>query len=78
MIDRPDILEAIMDVCLEGKSYGTLASLALFSKHHHSIVQPRLRRLRKRIVLNLDNFSWRDEDNDQNVEYVFPISLGAV
>lgn len=69
-IGHPDILDAIMDVCEESKSYGVISLLAAISKHHHSAVQPRLRRIRKRIVLNLDDFHWRDKENDKNMEYV--------
>jgi hypothetical protein len=69
-IGQPDILEAIMDVCQQEKSYGTIALLASISKHHQSIVQPRLTRLKKRIVLNLDEFYFRNKDNDENIEWV--------
>jgi hypothetical protein len=65
---QPDIIEAIMDVCQQEESYGTMALLGLFSKRHHSFVQPRLRRIRKRVVLHLDEFLWRDKKNDKNIE----------
>lgn len=67
-IGHPDILDAIMDVCQAQQAYGTLALFALISKHHHSIVQPRLRRIRKRVVLHLDDYHLRNRDNDSNIQ----------
>jgi hypothetical protein len=67
-IGHPDILDAIMDICQAQQAYGTIALFALISKHHYSIVQPRLRRIRKRVVLNLEDYHWRDRENDNNIQ----------
>jgi hypothetical protein len=77
---HPDILEAIMDVCETAKLYGTIALIGSLSKHHRSVVQPRLARIKKRVVLSLDDYWWRDRDNDKNIEYVFPLfcTLGRI
>lgn len=66
--EHPDILDAIMDVCQEVKAYGTIALLGSISKHHRTVVQPRLKRIKAKVVLNLDDFQWRDKTNDVNVE----------
>jgi hypothetical protein len=50
--------------------------MALFSKHHNAAVQPRLNRIRKRIVLDLDAYEWRDEDNDKNIQYAVCLISG--
>lgn len=65
---RSDILDAIMDLCEEDKSYGTIALLGSLSKHHRGIVQPRLKRIKETVVLDLDDFAWRNKENDQNIE----------
>lgn len=67
-IGQADILDAIMNVCEQEKSYGTMSLLASISKHHRSIVQPRLKRTKKRIVLDLEDFHFRDKGNDKNIE----------
>jgi hypothetical protein len=66
-----DILEVIVDICEAEKAYGTIRRMALISKHHRAIVQPRLDRIRKRVVLRLDDYQWRDKGNDRNIEYAF-------
>lgn len=67
-IGHPDILDVIMDICKIEKEYGTILLMALISKHHSAIVRPHLKRLKSRIVLNLEDFVWRDKDNDRNIE----------
>ena len=70
--DRPlgqlDIIECIIDICEAEKSYRAIVLLALMSKHHHAIVKARLERFKKRVVLDLDEFEWRNKENDKNVE----------
>lgn len=67
-IDQLDILDVIMDICEGEKLYGTILLLGTLSKHHRAVVQPRLKRIRKRVVLDLNEFPWRDPANDSNVE----------
>lgn len=69
-IGHADILDVIMDICEAEKEYDTIFSMVLLSKQHRAIVQSRLHRIRKRVVLNLDDYQWRDEGNDGNIEYV--------
>jgi hypothetical protein len=67
-IGNADILGVIVDVCKDTKAYGTILLVALMSKHHHAIVQPVLTRIKNRVVLNLDDYAWRNKENDQNIE----------
>jgi hypothetical protein len=67
-ISHSDILEVIVDVCEAEKAYRTISLFALMSKHHHNIIQPRLSRIKKRVVLDLDEIEWRNNDNDPNIE----------
>jgi hypothetical protein len=67
-IGHPDILDAIIDICKEERRYNTIMLIALMSKHHHAIVRPHLKRIRKRVVLDLNEFAWRDKENDSNIE----------
>lgn len=71
-IGQIDILDTIIAVCKGGKQYRTLLLLALMSKHHAAIVRPYLKRIKERVVLDLDEFDFRDKDNDENIEYVDP------
>jgi hypothetical protein len=63
-----DILDTVVDICEAEKSYGTILLFALISKHQHGIIKPRLKRIRKRVVLDLDEFEWRNKENDENIE----------
>jgi hypothetical protein len=67
-INQLDILDVIMDICEGEKMYGTILLLGMLSKHHRAVAQPRLKRIRKRVVLDLNEFPWRDPANDSNVE----------
>jgi hypothetical protein len=67
-IGNADIIGVIVDVCKEEKAYGTILLVALMSKHHHAIVQPVLTRIKNRVVLNLDDYVWRNKENDRNIE----------
>lgn len=63
-----DILDTIIDICEYEKSYGTIVLFSLISKHHHGIVRPRLARIKKRAVLDLEDIEWRNKENDPNIE----------
>lgn len=67
-IGHVGILDVIGDLCEADKSYGTMALFSLISKHHHGIFQSRLRRIKKRFVLDLDEIEWGKKDNDANIE----------
>lgn len=60
-IGHVGILDVIVDICETEKQYGTIFLMALMSQHHRAIVQPQLNRIRKRIVLKLDDYEWRDK-----------------
>jgi hypothetical protein len=64
----PDIAHSIAAIMEETRMYGTLACFAVSSRFHQSILQPSLKKIKKRIVLNMDDFRWRDRSNDANVE----------
>lgn len=57
-----------MDICEAEKAYGTIALFASISQHHHELVGTRLRRIRKRVVLDLDEYRWEDRDNYGKIE----------
>jgi hypothetical protein len=67
-IGHHDILDTIMDICEAEKAYGTIALFGSISPHHHELVGPRLRRIRKRVVLILDDYRWEDKDNYGKIE----------
>jgi hypothetical protein len=67
-IGHADIVGVIVDVCKQEKAYGTILLVALMSRHHHAIVQPHLTRIKNRVVLDLDDFAWRNKENDGNIE----------
>jgi hypothetical protein len=67
-IEHPDILDVIVEICTQKKAYGTILLFGLLSKHHHAIIQPYLTRIKQRVVLNLDDYAWRNKDNDENIE----------
>lgn len=69
-IGHIDVLDVIIDICKDAKQYGTMMLLALMSKHHAAIVRPHLKRIRERVVLDLDEFDFRDKSNDVNIECV--------
>jgi hypothetical protein len=67
-IGNADVLGVIVNICKEEKAYRTILLVALMSKHHHAIVQPVLTRIKNRVVLDLDDFAWRNKENDGNIE----------
>lgn len=67
-IGHVDILDAIVHICQAEKAYRTISLFALISKHHHRTIQPRLTRIKARVVLDLDDYEWRNKDNDINIE----------
>lgn len=67
-IGHQDILDTIMDICEAEKAYGTIALFASISQLHHELVGPRLRRIKKRVVLNLDEYRWEDNDKYGKIE----------
>ncbi|KAJ9120330.1 hypothetical protein QFC24_005284 [Naganishia onofrii] len=71
VINQPDILDTMVDLLWNAKLYGTIVLFASLSKRHRELVQPRLTNLKKRIVLVLDDFVWRDKSNDKNIERVW-------
>jgi hypothetical protein len=71
VINHPDILDTMVDLLWNAKLYGTIVLVASLSKRHRELVQPRLTNLKKRIVLVLDDFVWRDKSNDKNIERVW-------
>ncbi|KAJ9092557.1 hypothetical protein QFC21_006788 [Naganishia friedmannii] len=70
ILSHPDILDALVDLLVDLKAYGTILRINLLSNFHHDIVQPRLNSLKKRIVLVLDDYLWVDRSNDKNIEQV--------
>lgn len=68
-IGHQDIIYTIMDICEAEKSYGTLALLGSISQLHHELVAPRLRRIKKRVVLNLNDYRWDKREKYGNIEY---------
>lgn len=75
IIDHPDILDNMIDLLSDQKAYGTIHRLASLSKYHLDIVQPRMNRLKNRVVLVLDDYIWRDTKNDKNIEQVGSIPV---
>lgn len=68
IIAEPGVLAAIMDVCQRSPLYGVISHLARLSKHHRAIVQPRLKKIKKKVVLHMDDYHFRTHRNDKNVE----------
>jgi hypothetical protein len=58
-----------MDICETEKAYGTIALLASISQLHHELVEPRLRRITKRAVLDLREYRWEEREKYGNIEY---------
>lgn len=64
----PDILSVIAVSLQEAQLYGTLASLALASRTHQGVLQSSVEKVKKKSVLNMEDYRWRDQANDGNVE----------
>lgn len=72
-LSTTDIILLISEILRDEKEYATLACFALSSHMHHSAVQPLLAKIKKRIVLDIEDWRWRDRSNDKNIEYVVPL-----
>jgi hypothetical protein len=70
LLDHPDIWAGILAVLEEDKSYDAMANLAVQFKQLNTLVRPALKRIRKRVVLDLDDLSRTAESKWGDVEYV--------
>lgn len=68
--EQADILLEIAQTLAEQQAFGTVAALALVDLEHQDIVQPFLRRLQRKLVLNLADFRWLPEERYRDIQYV--------
>jgi hypothetical protein len=68
MIRYPDVMQAFLNVCQGDQLYGVIHRLAALSKGLHAAVQPLLRKIKKRIVLDMDDWHFRNKRKDKNIQ----------
>jgi hypothetical protein len=74
----PGIIHNVVTIMKDEEDYGTLAAFALASRFHHSVLQGVLAKVKKEIVLCMEDFRWRDQGNDENIKCVdFALSLAS-
>ena len=70
LAEQVDILLEIAQTLASQQAFGTVAALALVGLEHHDIVQPFLRRLQRKVVLNLADFRWLPKERYSDIQYV--------
>lgn len=68
--EQVDILLEIAQTLAEQQAFGTIAALALLDLTHQDIVQPFLKRLQRKVVLNLADFRWLPKERYSDIQYV--------
>lgn len=69
-LDHPDIWAWIMNVLEDDHAYGSIANIAAQCKRLNVLGRPALKKIRKRVVLDLDDLSRTAESKWGDIEYV--------
>lgn len=69
-LDHPDIWARIGSVLEEDWSYGSIANLAVQSRQLNRLIGPALKKIEKRIVLELDDLGRTPESKWGDIEHV--------
>lgn len=67
VLAKLDLLSALAIILETREDYGTLAAFALVNRTVHTVVQPVLAKIKKRIVLVIEDYRWRNPANDGNI-----------
>jgi hypothetical protein len=67
VLSKSDLVATLAAALEKKESYGTLAAFALADRHVQFVVQPVLAKVKKRIVLVIEDYRWRDPANDGSI-----------
>jgi hypothetical protein len=68
--DYVDLVLTLAEIMKDMQAYGSLAALSSVNREYHEMLQPFIKRTKKRIVLKMSKLEFLPQDRFKDIEYV--------